>query len=1123
MSSRRNKPIFSVIVLLVLISLLAGSVFSASVGRIKGTITDKKTGESLFGVSVQIEGTKMGGKSDFDGNYIILSVSPGTYNLLFTSMGYEKIRMTGVEVNTDVTSERNIQMKSTILETDKVVEVVGTRKGIDFNQTMDISIKSQAEILAAPVANVDELLSMETGITRDADGQLHIRGGRAGETTYLVDGVNFSDPLGGRAPVDAGVNISSSAVLELKVIKDGFDPEYGEALSGVVTITSPKGSPDKTSSRINYYTDDFGSADLNKFSENYDLLEFSLSGPDPFFTSRILPALGINYFEDKDFTFYISSRAQKTDSRTPYWRYNTPATQKEFTGFNLLGINVPDRQENSYNLGMTLAFNPTANMEVKALYKGSWSNWTNFTWEHRFSPATAPISDYTTSTFSLQLKQILSKSSDYEINLSYWGSRFSMKPGDPNHPGQGLNPDDFLFADEYETYDDVNDNYQYDSYEPFLNIFPDSVQWGSIWIPERNATDVVVSTDNQVGGPWNPMFDINNNGIIDAYEGEPFADMNRNGIWDKGDKLTRDINGNRTYDDFYRDVTTPTWTSREEPYIDGDSSLGENFVDINRNGVYDPGIDRFITALDPAVNMDINRDNEYTGPNPLLWEPGIPFIDYNGNGVFDAPNNHYDPGEPYIDINKNGKHDLGGDNNTAFLNYGFLQSGESNRWLHESVDKLTAKGNFKKAIGNAHEIKAGFEFRNEKVAVEDIQGLQRRNDESIGDGYPFEGRGRIRDFYSRTPNILIFYFRDKIEYGSLVASLGMRADLFFQADLKGSQTIQDRTGHNIQDIRNKFSPRVSINYPISERAMIRFNYGHFYELPSYTRMFRTSNPYETGSLSLVGNPNLDYTKTINYTFGVNYAFTDEYSVKMSGFYKDYFDMIATTAFKVNGITQFSYYDNTDYARVRGFEMELTREAARFINGTLSYEYSFAYGKSSSDAANYDDEVAGGDISIDENPLGWDIRHRVSLWLQLYFTDRDHPKLFGISIPNNWDMSVFWRFQTGFPFTPANNFPYMELDVGEKPQTNSMRLPSTAQTDIKMHKRFRISGMQYSVQLWINNLFNNENVVSVHSSTGRPDTNNNPGNDIINGGTEFQANPRSWGRARQIILGFGVQF
>jgi len=367
----------------------------------------------------------------------------------------------------------------------------------------------------------------------------------------------------------------------------------------------------------------------------------------------------------------------------------------------------------------------------------------------------------------------------------------------------------------------------------------------------------------------------------------------------------------------------------------------------------------------------------------------------------------------------------------------------------------------------------------------------------------------------------VAYFRDKIEYGSLVASLGLRADMFFQSDLRGIAKIQDYTGTRVQKIRNKISPRVSINYPISAKAMVRFNYGHFYDLADYSRMYRNANPLSSGSENVIGNPNLDYTKTVNYTFGVNYAFTDEYSLKLSGYYKDYFGLLNISTYGT-GASAVSYYDNTDYARVRGVEVELAREAARFVQGNVVYEYVFAYGKSSSDATNYEQRVERGEISIDENPLSWDIRHRVSMWLQFYFTDRDHPKLFGISIPNDWDMSIYWRFQSGYPFTPSKTFPNLKLDVGEIPLTNSMRLPSTAFTDIKFHKRFRGNGLEYSFDIEVQNLFDNKNVVAVHSNTGLPSTANNQSG-IVSAGTEYQANPANWGRGRQIKVGVGVQF
>jgi hypothetical protein len=154
MVSRVLRPAVFMVAALVILLLTTQVAFGASVGRIKGTITDSKTGEPLFGVSVQIVGTTMGAKTDLNGNFIILSVPPGTYSLKVTLLSYEAVLVEDVRVNTDQTTENNIQMKSSVIETGKVTIVKGQRKGIDINQTGTVNIRTQKEIQSAPVATV---------------------------------------------------------------------------------------------------------------------------------------------------------------------------------------------------------------------------------------------------------------------------------------------------------------------------------------------------------------------------------------------------------------------------------------------------------------------------------------------------------------------------------------------------------------------------------------------------------------------------------------------------------------------------------------------------------------------------------------------------------------------------------------------------------------------------------------------------------------------------------------------------------------------------------------------------------------------------------------------------------
>jgi hypothetical protein len=111
---------------------------------------------------------------------------------------------------------------------------------------------------------------------------------------------------------------------------------------------------------------------------------------------------------------------------------------------------------------------------------------------------------------------------------------------------------------------------------------------------------------------------------------------------------------------FHYDLNDP---DGKEPVMNWEKSLGEPFFDLDSNGVYDPGIDSFVRALDPAINQDLNRNNRYDGPDEP-WERGIPFDDINGDGTYDPDTldiySGYEPGMPFCDINENGVRDSGG-------------------------------------------------------------------------------------------------------------------------------------------------------------------------------------------------------------------------------------------------------------------------------------------------------------------------------------------------------------------------------------------------------------------------------------------------------------------------------
>lgn len=137
----------------------------------------------------------------------------------------------------------------------------------------------------------------------------------------------------------------------------------------------------------------------------------------------------------------------------------------------------------------------------------------------------------------------------------------------------------------------------------------------------------------------------------------PFACSERAVDPDGNSPATLDVSPLLSFDDSrYYKLFALHVANDYELYVDGDRVIGEPFIDINGNGVYDRGIDIFYMSPDPDVNMDLNHNGSYDGPYST-WEPGIPFDDYNRNDQYDRPNTVYDTSEAFCDLNGNGRFD----------------------------------------------------------------------------------------------------------------------------------------------------------------------------------------------------------------------------------------------------------------------------------------------------------------------------------------------------------------------------------------------------------------------------------------------------------------------------------
>ena len=296
----RRPFVFILFLLIPFFNLLAGNT-----GKIVGIVVDKNSGEPLIGVNVFLRGTSIGASSDVNGEFIILNIPPGTYDVECSYVGYQTIILKQVRIMSDRTTTLDFKMVEQAMDLGEQIEVVAERPLVQKDLTSSRKITSEEEIKALPVETFAGIMLTQAGVTQGAGGELHIRGGRSTEIAYLVDGISVANPYSTNG---LATSVATNAIQEMSVVSGAFNAEYGNAMSGVVNFTTKDGTS-KFHPFISFYTGDYISShkdifinidDLNPFATY--VAEGTLSGP--------LSFLGLNGQEN---TFFLSARYSSSE------------------------------------------------------------------------------------------------------------------------------------------------------------------------------------------------------------------------------------------------------------------------------------------------------------------------------------------------------------------------------------------------------------------------------------------------------------------------------------------------------------------------------------------------------------------------------------------------------------------------------------------------------------------------------------------------------------------------------------------------------------------------------------------------------------------------------------------
>ncbi len=408
------------VILSALLSLvcLSFTLWAGTTGKIAGRVTDQATGEPLPGVNVYIESIwfddievdmseKQGSTSDMDGYYQIINISPGTYTLRATSMGYSALKQTNVFVRVDQTTPLNFKLSETTLQIADVIVIEAEQPKVEKDVTSTKRNVSADKIDNMPVNSLNEIINLQAGVVNS--GGVHVRGGRTGEVAYLIDGHRLEDPLFGSNTLE----INNEAIQQMEMISGTFNAEYGNAMSGVVNIVT-KENVSSYGGRLLYRRTNLG---LEDASDNYNqqIIEGFVNGP--LYPKSSIGFLISGKISTRD-NYYESGVLDRGDPTDPY---GTPSGK--FSG-NAFGYN----DLNSF-FGK-LFFKPFSAGKISLSYKMDDQEWMNYVHANKYIPDSSYVRQSASQFAGLSFTHTLSVNLFYEFRLSYYKYHYKRNYND---------------------------------------------------------------------------------------------------------------------------------------------------------------------------------------------------------------------------------------------------------------------------------------------------------------------------------------------------------------------------------------------------------------------------------------------------------------------------------------------------------------------------------------------------------------------------------------------------------------------------------------------------------------------------------------------------------------------
>lgn len=421
----QDRPYRLLLPLLFLI-LTCSFASAGTVGKISGVVTSQESGDPLGQANVAIVGTTMGAVADQDGKFFILNIPAGTYQLQATVVGYKPKLISDIRVVPDFTTEVLFDLEQTVLGVVETVEITAEKPLIQKDLTGSTRFLAREEIENMPTRGYQEAASLQAGIVSQSINQdvstadiessnaprLHVRGGRAEEVAYFVDGFSQQDPLTGLSTT----SINQNAIEQIVVLTGGFNAEYGKVMSGAVNVITREGTSDYFGS-LELITDNLGGDWVGSKVYDYNTYDISLGGP-------VIPG-------NQDISFFVSGerRWQRDRNPKPIEGIGLSAEQEAMYADGQL----PNNDLSGFTYQGRLTWDVTPSMKLRGGTLGSNDDWQEYRHQYLFNQPHMPRyedknqSVFGTFTHSLNPKTFYSVGVNWFYTERYRGDGVFMK------------------------------------------------------------------------------------------------------------------------------------------------------------------------------------------------------------------------------------------------------------------------------------------------------------------------------------------------------------------------------------------------------------------------------------------------------------------------------------------------------------------------------------------------------------------------------------------------------------------------------------------------------------------------------------------------------------------------